>query len=165
MSRVLAAAVVLLAAAGLLHIGYTVPARAKAQALAEEHRRALGKRQEVRARRERVEHRLAEYARVSSVLASAARGSDDPPGELRRAVLTILRDCDLVGVRVSVVPGREAVGATLQVSGHGRIGDVMRFAGALVPANTGVVLERVRLTAQPSGVGFDIAGARLRGAR
>lgn len=164
MSRSVAAAG-LLVLAGLLHFAYTVPARAEAQALVEEHRRAFEKWQQVRVRREQVERRLAEYARVSSVLASAARGSSDPAGELRGAVLAILRDSDLAQVRVSVVPGREAVGATLQVSGRGRIGDVMRFAGALVQPSAGVVLESVRLSVQPSGIAFDVSGARLRVAR
>jgi len=163
-SRIVVAAG-LLAAAGFLHFGYAAVARGEAQALAAEHGRAFGKRQEVRERRARLDQRRAEYERVSSVLASVARGSDDPTGDLRRAVLPLLREADLQNVHVLVGPGRESVGATLTVSGSGRVEDVARFASALVQPNPGVVLERVGLSAQPSSVSFEIRGARLRGAK
>jgi hypothetical protein len=158
-------AATLLASAGLLHFGYTLPNRGAVQGLAEEHRRALGKLREVQERRERAERRKTEYQRIAAVLASAARGSDEPAPELRRSVLETLRGAGLFGVRVAVGAGRDDVGATLQVSGRGRIEDVVRFSGALIQPRTGVVLERVRLSAQPTAIAFEITGVRLRGAQ
>jgi beta-phosphoglucomutase-like phosphatase (HAD superfamily) len=158
-------AAILLASAGLLHFGYTLPNQRAVGALAEEHRRALEKLREVQERRELAERRKAEYQRVAAVLASAARGSDEPAPELRRSVLEALEGAGLVGVRVTVGAGRDSVGATLQVSGRGRAFDVVRFSGTLVQPGTGVVLERVRLWAQPTAIAFDITGVRLRGPR
>jgi hypothetical protein len=160
-----AVAAILLASAGLLHFGYTLPNQREVQALAEEHHRALGKLLEVQERRELAERRKAEYQRVAAVLASAARGSDDPAPDLRRSVLEALQGAGLVGVRVAVGAGRDSVGAALQVSGRGRIEEVVRFSGALIQPRTGVVLERVRLSAQPTAIAFEITGVRLRGPR
>lgn len=158
--------VVVLLAACLLHLGFTLPTQRETTALHAEYERAAEKRRDVQDRLARIERRAAEYARVSAVLAYAPRGAGDgdPVAELRRSVVENLREVDLSAVRLAVGRGRDPVGATIRVSGRGGLNDVVRFSGCLVQSG-GVILEHVRLSPDTTTLGFEISGVRLQGAR
>jgi hypothetical protein len=159
--RVSALAGLLLVLAGLLHLGLASPTRARAMAAQEEYSRARVERQRLRARRLELERRRAALEKVAPTLTTASPSAGDPVNELRLLVVAALQRRSVSGVQLTVGAGRPPVGATVHLSASGAFAEVMLLCGELAGPGSGIVLERLRLSAGAAGVALDLQALRL----
>ena len=80
---------------------------------------------------------------------------------MRRSVVQTLQSAGVSGVRLSVTPGRPPYAARVRLSASGPFPEVMALAGRIARPETGVVLERVRLSPRGGGVALDLDGVTL----
>jgi len=139
--RRLAAAFLLLAALGL-HVGLAVPARRQRDAAREEFARRREEREGMRAQAARLQRRSASV-RAPGDHAEAARA-------LRLSFLGAVEGLPLRAVRISAEAGRHGVVAARgHVAAEGSQADLLRAAGTLAGASSGVLLENVRFSRVP----------------
>jgi hypothetical protein len=143
-TRRLAAAVMLLAAVGL-HLGFATPAR---------RQRDEGRAEFARLREER-ERLRAQAARLQRGAVSVGAPSSDAEAvrELRRSFLGAVEGLPLRAVRISAEAGRRGVVVAVRgrLAAEGGQTDLLRAAGKLAEASSGVLLEKVRLGQGPGG--------------
>jgi hypothetical protein len=156
-ARWIAAALV---AGGLvLYAAVAVPMRRQAQAAADDYRRARDEARDMRARLARLERRDAAHLRAASALAGAT-----PAGTVRtvrRSVVQTLQNARVSGVRLGVTSARPPYAARVRLSAVGSFPEVVALAGLVARPETGVVLERIRLTPRADGVALDLDGVTL----
>jgi hypothetical protein len=158
--RVLAG--LLVAAAGLLYLAITVPARRAAAEAQDAYGREREERQGLRSRLAERELTAAAEARATAAVAMAGTPGY-PVGHLRRSVVASLEGAGVSGVRISVTPGRDPVAARLQLSAEGPYAEALRLTGRLVRPGSGLILETVRLRPSAAGLGIDVVGFSLAG--
>jgi len=144
----------LLLAAGVVHVGLTLPARRARDEAREAFARAREEREGLRAELARLERRAAlEAVVVSGDAAAAARA-------LRRALLASTRGLDLGDVRIAAQPGRGGSGlARGRLGGTGGQAAVLRVADRLADPGSGARLERLDLSLRPEGVRLEAEAA------
>jgi hypothetical protein len=147
----------LVLAALALHLGATVPARRQRDAAREACARAREQREQLRAEAVRLERR-AVAGRAPAGEAAAARA-------LRLSLLRAVEGLPLGGVRIAAESGRRsAVAARGTLVAEGRQADVLRAAGRLAEASSGVRLERVRFVqARGAAVRLEVDAFSVRG--
>ena len=137
MTRRLAAALMLLAALGL-HLGLAAPSRRQRDEAREEFARLREERERLRAQAARLPRRTASV-RAPSGDAEAVRA-------LRQSFLGAVEGLPLRAVRISAEAGRDAVVAARgRLAAEGRQTDLLRAAGRLAEASSGVLLAKVQL--------------------
>jgi hypothetical protein len=134
---------VLLAAALLVHVGLTLPARRARDAARERYAQQ-------RAERERLRGEVARLERRSS----AAAGAQAPEGDaaaaraLRLSLLSATRGIAIDAVEIAAQPERRGrVAARGRLSAAGSQADLLRAAGRLAEPAAGLRLERLQLSA------------------
>lgn len=141
MTRRVVAAFLLLAALGL-HLGIASPARRQRDA-------ARGEFARLREERERVRVQVARLQRPAGS-ARAPRSDAEAARALRRSLLGAVEGLPLRAVRISAEAGRRGVVAARgNVTAEGGQADLLRAAGKLAEASSGVVLATVRLASAP----------------
>jgi hypothetical protein len=164
MPRSLAA--LLLLAAGLVHVGVTLPRRSQAVEARAELRRLKEARRSARARLEAQERRATARTRAAEILGRIPPVSrTDPLTELRADVLETVRERPLSRVQLQVRPQRPPVGAAFRISASGRFEDALALSNALARPLDGVVFDRVQLRSGPRGVDVEVEALRLGGRR
>ena len=152
-------------AAGLVAVGIVlyaavaVPMRRQAAAAADDYRRARDEARDMRARLARLERRDAAHLRAASALAGAT-----PAGTVRavrRSVVQTLQNVRVSGVRLGVTAARSPYTARVRLTAAGSIPEVVALAGLVARPETGVVLDRVRLTPRGDGLALDLDGVTL----
>lgn len=137
-------AVALLGVSLLLYAGVARPMQRQAGAAADEYRRARDQRRDVRARLQRLE-RAGPVPRARQAAGPAAA-----PGEVvrsvRRSLVRLVEEAGLSPVRLSVRPGRPPVPAAVQLGAEGSFENVVRFGGLVSRPETGIVLQKFRLS-------------------
>jgi hypothetical protein len=156
-ARWIAAALVV--AGVVLYATVAVPTQRQAAAAADEYRRARDEARDIRTRLARLERRDAAHIRASTALAAATPGGT--VRAVRRSVVQTLQNAGVSGVRLSVLPGRPPYAARVRLSASGPYAEVMALAGRLAHPETGVVLERVRLSPRGGAVALEIDGVTL----
>ncbi|HUG54025.1 MAG TPA: hypothetical protein VMR21_10495 [Vicinamibacteria bacterium] len=153
-------AVALLGAGGVLYAMAAVPMQRQAGVAADEYRRVRDEARDIRSRLARLERRDAAHARASTVLSGAAT-----PGEtvrvVRRSVVQSLQGAQVASVRLGVHPARPPFAARVRLTAEGPFDEVVALAGRLSRPETGVVLDRVRLTPRAGGVSLDLQAVTL----
>jgi hypothetical protein len=152
-------AAALLVAGVVLYAAVAVPTQRQAAAAADEYRRARDEARDIRARLARLERREAAHTRAATAMAAATPGGT--VRAVRRSVVQTLQDAGVSGVRLSVVPARSPYAARVRLSATGPYPEVMALAGRISRPETGVVLERVRLSPRGGVVGMEIDGVTL----
>ncbi|HEY7410158.1 MAG TPA: hypothetical protein VII13_05425 [Vicinamibacteria bacterium] len=154
MSRRLLAGLGLFLLALAVHFALARPWRRSAVAAGAEEGRLRDERREVAHKRAALEKR--EAVRLRAAVPIAAR----EPGELvravRRSLVESLEGAGARGVRLGVRPGRHAAAAAVSLAAEADFEEVMRLSGHLVRPGSGLVLERVRFSPRPGGVGLDV---------
>jgi len=153
----------LMVLAGLLHLGFASPTRARATAVQEEYSRLRVERHRLRGRRLELERRHAALEKVARGLSTPSASAGDPVNELRLLVLAALEKRAVSAVHLSVGAGRSPVGATLRLSASGAFAEIFLLCGDFVQPGSGIVLERLRLSGAGSAVALDLQGLRLSG--
>ena len=157
-ARWIAAALV---AVGLvLYAAVAVPMRRQAAAAADDYRRARDEARDMRARLARLERRDAAHLRAASALAGATPGGH----RARRCGVPWCRRCRARASPASgwaSRPARSPYAARVRLSAIGSFPEVMALAGRVARPETGVVLERIRLTPRGDGVALDLDGVTL----
>ncbi len=152
------AGLAMLVAAGLVHVGVTLPARRARDEARAAYALARGEREQVRAELARLERRRS---------ASAGHAAEDDTAAaraLRRELLAATAGLGLSEIQIASRPERQgSVAARGRLSGVGSQADLLRVADRLAAARAGVVLERLDLGVRPGGVGLEAAATRLRG--
>jgi hypothetical protein len=144
-TRRLAAALLLLAAAGL-HLGITLPARRQRDEAREESARVREERERLRAQVARLERRAPAPAGGDAAAAMA----------LRLSLLRATEGLDLQAVQIAATPGRRgAVAARGHLVAQGRQADLLRAAGRLAEPSSGIQVERVALS-EARGRGIEL---------
>jgi hypothetical protein len=142
-TRRLAAALLLLAALGI-HLGLGAPARRQRDEAREEFARQREVREGLRAQAARRQRPAASVR--------APRGDAEAARALRLSFLGAVEGLPLRAVRVNVEPGRHGlVAARGRVSAEGEQADLLRAAGKLAEASSGVLLDNVRFADAPGG--------------
>jgi len=137
LTRRLAAALLLLVALGL-HLGLAAPSRRQRDEAREEFARLREERESLRAQAARLPRRAASVR--------APSGDRDAVRALRRSFLGAVEGLPLRSVRISAEAGRDAVVvARGRLAAEGRQTDLLRAAGRLAKASSGVLLARVQL--------------------
>jgi len=140
-TRRLAAALMLLAAVGL-HVGLAAPARRQRDEAREEFARLREERERLRAQAARL--------RRPAVSVGAPSGDAEAVRALRQSFLGALEGLPVRTVRISAGAGRRGVVAARgRLAAEGRQTDLLRAAGRLAEASSGVLLESVRLARAP----------------
>jgi len=153
-TRRLAAAVLLLVAAGL-HVGVTLPARRQRDEARDEFARGREERERLRAQAARLDQR-APVGQAPEGDAAAARA-------LRQALLRATEGLDLQAVQISATPGRRRTAAARGwLVAEGRQADLLRAAGRLAEPSSGVLLERVALTEVQGAIALRVEAYSLR---
>lgn len=152
-------AAALLAAAVVLYAAVAIPTQRQAAAAADEYRRARDEARDVRSRLARLERRDAAHTRAATAVAGATPG--ETVRSVRRSVVQTLHSAAVSGVRLSVTPGRAPHAARVRLSASGPFPEVMALTGRIARPETGIVLERVRLSPRPGGVALDLEGVTL----
>jgi hypothetical protein len=157
-------AVLLVAAAAALQLGYTMPARARARGVADEYMRLRVERLEAAAA-------LAASQRRQSALAAALEGAsgralsrDGAVAEARETIVAALGAASLSDVQLSVRPGTRPAAAVAHVAGSGPFRAVLAFSDGLVGPGTGLALDDVHFKPVAAGLAFDLSLVRV-GAR
>jgi hypothetical protein len=141
------AAVLLVLVALGLELAVAAPARRQRDAARDEFGRLRGERERLRAQAAQLERRTAAVARAPQGGAAAARA-------LRASFLRATAGLPLGAVRIGEEAAqRGAVAARGRLAAEGRQADLLRAAGRLAEASSGVVLERVRI--------FEVRGSEL----
>lgn len=155
------AAVLLMATAAVLHVGYTLPAREQVARTADEFRRLRDERRDAAAA-------LAASLRRQAALMAAlhdASGAESSPGtavaDARRVVVAALANARLGDVRVSVRSAPAPAAAMVQVSGVGSYPDAMAFSTRLLEPGSGLALAEARFRPAASGVALDLTLVRV----
>jgi hypothetical protein len=152
-------AAALLAGGVVLYTAVAVPMQRQAAAAADEYRHARDEARDVRTRLARLERRDAAHVRATAALAGATPG--DTVRAVRRSVVQTLQDARVSGVRLGVAAARAPFAARVRLSAAGSFPEVMALAGKVARPETGVVLERVRLSPRPGGVALELEGVTL----
>jgi hypothetical protein len=152
-------AAALLVAAVVLYAAVAVPTQRQAAAAADEYRRARDEARDVRSRLARLERRDAAHTRAATAVAGATPG--ETVRAVRRSVVQTLQNAAVSGVRLSVTSGRPPYTARVRLSASGPFPEVMALTGRIARPETGVVLERVRLSPRSDGVTMDLEGVTL----
>ena len=141
------AGLVLLLAAGVVHLGLTLPARRARDAA----REAFAHQRE---ERERLRGELARLERRASRAAAAVPGDSAAAARaLRLALLAATRGLELDDVRIAAQPERRGSAAARgRLGGTGGQAGVLRAAGRLAEPGSGVLLERLDLSLRAEGV-------------
>ncbi len=133
----------LLAAAFLIHLGFTLPARRARDASRELYAHQREQRERLRAEVARLERR-----------SSAAASAQTPEGEaaaaraLRLSLLSATRGIAIDDVQIAAQPERRGlVAARGRLSAAGSQADLLRAAGRLAEPGAGLRLERLQLNA------------------
>lgn len=158
-------ALLLLAAAVLLHAGVALPAATRARAAAEEYARLRGERREAQARLASIALRQQALARALAAIAVPAPAPDEAAARLRSTLAEALGGHPLSEVRLSVRPGRPPVPALARVVARGSFRDVMALSARLLAPETGLVVEDARFGAGLAGVDVELALASVGGRR
>jgi hypothetical protein len=146
-TRRLAAAVLLLVAVGL-HLGVTLPARRQRDEARDEFARGREERERLRAQTARLDQRPP-AVRAPAGDAAAARA-------LRLSLLRATDGLALRGVQIAAAPGRRgAAAARGRLVAEGSQTDLLRAAGRLAEASSGIQLERMAL-AEVRGTGIQL---------
>jgi hypothetical protein len=156
-ARWIAAALVVAGVA--LYAAVAVPTQRQAAAAADEYRRARDEARDIRTRLARLERRDAAHTRAATALAAATPGGT--VRAVRRSVVQTLQDAGVSGVRLGVLPGRPPYAARVRLSASGPYPEVMALTERLSRPETGVVLERVRLSPRAGIVAVEIDGVTL----
>ncbi|HET7295004.1 MAG TPA: hypothetical protein VFM88_21475 [Vicinamibacteria bacterium] len=152
-------ALLLLAAAALLHLGFTRQERAAAAAAQDTYRRAREARRGVTQRLAAAERGATARERLRAVLAGAQAGPGDDVARLRRDAIAAANGAGVSGVRLEVARGRPPAAASLALSAHGSLPAVTALARDL-PLRRAVVLESARLEALDEGLAVELRGVR-----
>lgn len=148
-------ALALLAAAAAVHLLVTLPLQRQTAADAEAYRRARDERRLVHARLARLER--AELLRRQAAAVLAGTASEDTVRLARRSVIDSLEGVPVSEVRLSVRPGaREQVAAAVTLAAKGEFEDVLRLAGQLARAGSGLVLRTVSFSALRGSVNLTV---------
>lgn len=145
----------------LLHVGVSVPVRANARVAADGFRDARRERRHLETRLASLERR--ESARQRAALAFSSSGSEGTVGAVRRAVVTALDGAPVSGVKLGVRPMRAPRGAGVRLVVEGPFAEVLRLAGQLARAGSGLILEQVRLSRRPGRVALELQAFVLEG--
>jgi hypothetical protein len=154
----LALAMALAVAAGLVHVGLTLPAARERDASRAEFARQRSEREHVRAELARLERRAA--AR------SGAAPEDDAAAAraLRRVLLEATRGLAIEEVQIATDAERQgAIAARGRLAGTGRQAELLRAAGRLASPASGVLLEKLELARTTSGVRLSAVAVSVRG--
>jgi hypothetical protein len=146
--------------AALVHFVVARPLRSEAFSLGEKYAQAREERRAARARAEALERRAAALERAAATIA-AARSTPAGVREVRRGVVDIVTRAGVSSVRLGVRPGRSPASASVALSAEGPFADVVRLTGELARPGSGLVLERVRLSARPPRVALDVEASGL----
>jgi hypothetical protein len=152
-------AAALLVAGVVLYAAVAVPTQRQAAEAADEYRRARDEARDIRTRLARLERRDAAHERAAAAMAATTPGGT--VRAVRRSVVQTLQDAGVSGVRLSVVPARPPFAARVRLSATGPYPEVIGFAGRLARPETGVVLERVRLSPRGGALALEIDGVTL----
>jgi hypothetical protein len=140
------AAVVLLLAAAAVHLGVAAPLRRERDAAREDFARAREERETLRSRASRL-------ARQAAVTVRAPAGDAAAALALRASLLRATDGLALGSVQIGAEAGsRGAVAARGRLTAEGRQVDLLRAAGRLAEASSGVVVERVQIATSREGV-------------
>jgi hypothetical protein len=143
----------------VLYVAVAVPAQRQASAAAEEYRRARDEARDVRTRLARLERRDAAHTRAAAAITGATPG--ETVRAVRRSVVQTLQGAGVSGVRLSVAPGRAPLAARVRLTASGPFPEVIALTNRIARPETGVVLERIRLSPRASGVTLDLDGVTL----
>ena len=146
MTRRWAAVLFVLVSLGL-HLAVAAPARRQRDEARDEFGRLRGERERLRVQAAQLERRAAAVARAPLGGAAAARA-------LRASLLRATAGLPLGAVRIGAQAGqRGTVAARGRLAAEGRQTDLLRAAGRLAEASSGVVLEKVVI--------FEVRGGEL----
>ena len=155
MSRAVLGLVSLLLAVAV-HVALTLPARRERDAAREAYARQ-------RAERERLRSELARLERRSAPAKAAPEGEAAAARALRLSLLEASRGVELVDVQIAAAPERQgAIAARGRLGASGSQAELLRAAGRLAEATSGVRLERLRLTGGASGHRLEAEAVTLR---
>ncbi len=144
-------------AAAAFHLGLTLPARHAR----DEARAAFARKREERERLRADVTRL--ERRATGPRASAPDGDAAAARALRRSLLAATSGLAIGGVEIASHPERRGTTAARgRLVGTGRQADVLRMAGRLAEAGSGVLLERLDLTLRPDGIRMEADAISLR---
>ena len=148
----------LVVAAGLVHVGLTLPAGRARDAARVEFAQQRSARELVRAELTRLERRAAARSgRAPEDDAAAARA-------LRRALLEATRGLAVGEVQIAASAERQgAVAARGRLAGTGSQAELLRVAGRLAHPASGVLLQRLELAHTTSGVRLEADAVSFRG--
>lgn len=156
-ARWIAAALV---AAGIgLYATAAIPMQRQAAEAADEYRLARNESRDIRSRLARLERRDAAQGRAAAALALATPA--DTVRAVRRSVVRTLQGAKVSGVRLGVVASRAPYSAKVHLTATGAFPDVMRLSAFLARPETGVVLDRVRLSPRGDVVTLDLDAVTL----
>jgi hypothetical protein len=148
----------LLLAAAALHLGFTLPAR-RAR---DEARAAFAHKREERERLRADVARL--ERRATGARAAAPEGDAAAARALRRSLHAATRGLPISGVEIASHSERGgSTAARGRLVGTGRQPDVLRMAGRLAEADSGVLLERLELALRPEGIRMEAEAISVRG--
>lgn len=144
-------AALLLAAALLVHVGWTRRFRAEGAAAADEYGRLREERRQALADHARAVRLSEAPGRVGVVRGASAQ--TPPARAARRLVVDALAGSGVSTVRLRVDPGGKGpVGASVRLTGVGALDEVARFAGDLARPGNGLVLSSVALQPRAGAV-------------
>jgi hypothetical protein len=148
----------LLLAGAALYLGLTLPAR-RAR---DEARAAFAQKRE---ERERLRADLARLERQAAGARLAAPDGDAAAARaLRRSLLAATRGLAIADVAIaSRSERRGSAAARGSLVGTGRQADLLRMAGRLAQADSGVLLERLQLSAHAEGIRVEADAISIRG--
>ena len=152
-------AAALLVAGIVLYAAAAVPMQRPAAAAADEYRRARDEARDIRSRLARLERRDAAHARATALAGASTPG--ETVRAVRRSMVQTLQDGRISGVRLAVLPGRAPYAARVRLTAEGSFPDVIALSGRVARPETGVVLERVRLSPRADRVTLDLDGVTL----
>jgi hypothetical protein len=147
---------VLLLAAAVVHVAWTLPARRARDEARTEFARQRAERERLRAESARLERRAKRPAAPDDD-AAAARA-------LRLALLEATRGLAVGEVQLASQPSREgSVAARGKLGGTGSQAELLRVAGRLAEPASGVLLERLELSLGPRGIRLEADAVSVRG--
>jgi hypothetical protein len=156
-------ALLLLAAAALLHAGVGLPAAARARAASEEYARVRDDRREAQAQLAAIALRRQARARALAALDVPAPAPEQAAARLRSTLAAALRGQGVSDVRFSVRAGKAPVSALARVMAKGSYADVMELSERLLAPETGLVVEQASFRTGADGVDLELELASLGG--
>lgn len=152
--RVLAG--LLVAAAALAHLGFTLPARSRSRLAALELRRVLGAQQDARAQLAAAQRRHASRVRALEAVAESAAPREEALADTRRMLVEAASGAGVSDLRLSLRPGVAPVTAVVRVSARGSFDQAMRLSALLLEPRRGLVVEQARFRPSVSGVDLEL---------